>query len=225
MSNDNNVGFDFDDLLSILEDDTSNKENSSDVSSDSLDNDKSSNTSNDSLVDALEDEREVEKRMEEIRSIAKTLNTGISKGNVGSGDLDKDVKDWFNGKTPLPSTSLNSYVTNSNIKMSYGLSRNTLSNFDMMGNLRKFLNSSFDLLFSDSALLGLSPDELIDRVKVGFTIYKDLSVLNSRTILTLNEQRYKNGNDSNTDIDKLSMLLSSIPSDRLQKVLEDLSKG
>ena len=225
MSNDNNAGFDFDDLLSILEDDNSNKENSLDVSSDSLDNDKSSNNSSDSLVDALEDEREVEKRMEEIRSIAKTLNTGISKGNAGSGDLDKDVEDWFNGKAPLPSTGLNNYVTNSNIKMSYGLSRNTLSNFDMMGNLRKFLNSSFDLLFSDSALLGLSPDELIDRVKVGFTIYKDLSVLNSRTILTLNEQRYKNGNDSSTDIDKLSMLLSSIPSDRLQKVLEDLSKG
>lgn len=225
MSSDNNVGFDFDDLLSILEDDNSNKENSSDVSSGSLDNGKSPNNSSDSLVDALDDDREVEKRMEEIRSIAKTLNTGISKGNAGSGDLDKDVEDWFNGKTPLPSTSLNSYVTNSNIKMSYGLSRNTLSNFDMMGNLRKFLNSSFDLLFSDSALLGLSPDELIDRVKVGFTIYKDLSVLNSRTILTLNEQRYKNGNDSSTDIDKLSMLLSSIPSDRLQKVLEDLSKG
>ena len=208
-------GFDFDDLLEILDD--------SNIVSDS--NKKDGKESTNSDKDTLTEEEEAEKKIDEIRSIAKTLNTGIVKGNSGSGDIDQDIIDWFEGKSPLPSTELNNYVTNPNIKMSYGLSRNTLSNFDMMGNLRKFLNSSFELLFSDTAIMGLSPDELVDRVKVGFTIYKDLSVLNSRTVLTLNEQRYKNGSDSSTDIDKLSMLLSSIPSDKLQKILEDLGKG
>lgn len=208
------IGLDFDDLLDILED------------GNVMDSNNTNDSNNDSNEDTgLTEEEEANKKLTEIRSIAKTLNTGVSRGNTGSGDLDKDISDWFDGKTPLPSVELNNYVTNSNIKMSYGLSRNTLSNFDMMGNLRKFLNSSFDLLFSDTAIMGLSPDELVDRVKVGFTIYKDLSVLNSRNILTLNEQRYKNMNESTSDIDKLSMLLSSIPSDKLQKILEDLGKG
>ena len=214
------LGFDFDDLLDILD---GNAQNTSDVTEDtSISN---VNTDNTEVEKVLTDDEEADKKLEEIRSIAKSLNTSLSNGNTGSGDLDKDILDWFDGKSPLPSVDLNNYVTNPNIKMSYGLSRNTLANFDMMGNLRKFINSSFEYLFSDTALMGLAPDELLDRLKVGFTIYKDLSTLNSRTILTLNEQRYKNMNESTSEVDKLSMLLSSIPSDKLQKILEDLGKG
>lgn len=214
------LGFDFDELLDILED--GNSKNSSDAIEDK---ETKAVEEVSTLEKVLTDDEEVDKKMEEIRSIAKSFNTSMAKGSAGSGDLDQDILDWFEGKSPLPSADLNNYVTNPNIKMSYGLSRNTLANFDMMGNLRKFINSSFEYLFSDTALMGLSPDELLDRLKVGFTIYKDLSVLNSRTILTLNEQRYKNMNESTSEIDKLSMLLSSIPSDKLQKILEDLGKG
>lgn len=141
--------------------------------------------------------------------------------NPGSGDVDTDLHNWFNGNDKIPSDNLNSYVSNSILKMDYGISRHTLANFDMMGDLGKFLRSAYDLMFDPNTLMGLSPDELDDRVKTAFTMYRDLAALNQRTLMSLKEYKLKSNTEDETD--KLSMLLSSIPSDKLKALLEEIS--
>lgn len=138
---------------------------------------------------------------------------------VGSGDLDVDLNNWYNGVDKLPSAPLTRYVSNRESKTEYGLSKATLSNYDMMSKLRKFLDESFDYLFNEQAMMGLDPDDLMDRVKVAFTMYKELNNINQKTYFEMNAIRHKYGTDKS---DRLDMLLSSIPSDKLKKILEEL---
>ena len=195
-----------DDLLTILTE--SSKEESSSVSNDIVDTDK----------------EDADKKMEEIRSLVETFGSSDTVGrNQGSGDIDTDLSNWFDGVDSLPSDGLNSYVSNSEAKMSYGLSRNALSGYQMMGKLGKFLDSSMDCLFSESAIMGLSPDDLLDRIKVGFAMFKELGSLNQKTLMALKDYKLKSGSSSD-DTDKLSMLLSSIPSDKLEEILMELNK-
>lgn len=197
---------DDDDLLKILTD--SSKEDEEE---------------NSSVVDT--DEEDANRKMEEIRSLAETFgNSEVIGKNPGSGDIDTDLSNWFEGSDSLPSDKLNGYVSNSEAKMSYGLSRNALSSYQMMGKLGKFLDSSLDMLFSDQAIMGLSPEDILDRVKVGFAMYKELGSLNQKTYMALKDYKLKSGSSSD-DTDKLTMLLSSIPSDKLEEILMELNRS
>ena len=195
-----------DDLISILTE-SSKESESTELSVDLTDSDK----------------EDADRKMEELRSIAKSFGNSVSGRNPGSGDIDVDLSNWFDGVDSLPSDSLSNYVSNSEAKMMYGLSRNTLSSYSLMGKLGKFLDSSMDMLFSDSATLALSPSDLLDRVKVGFAMYKELGALNQRTLMSLKEYKFKSGSSSD-EVDKLTMLLSSIPSDKLEDILSELNK-
>lgn len=169
-----------------------------------------------------EDDTEANRKMDEIKAIAANIDSVVSTSNPGSGDIDQDLLDWFNGNKNLPSDGLNSYVGNPMVKMDYGLSRHTLSNVTKMGVLGKFLDSSFEVLFDENSIMGLMPEELEDRVKLAFTMYKELGALNQKTIMSLKDYRMKTNSESD-EIDKLSLLLSSIPSDKLKSLLLELN--
>ena len=54
-------------------------------------------------------------------------------------------------------------------------------------------------------------------------MYKELGALNQRTLMSLKEYKFKSGSSSD-EVDKLTMLLSSIPSDKLEDILSELNK-
>lgn len=181
------------------------------------------NTSTDA-ASALDesDEVEADKKMKELKAIADQLEESTKGSNPGSGDLDKDLSDWFDGRSSLPSDDLNSYVSNSMIKMDYGTSRHTLSNFSKMGVLSRFLDSSFEIMFDDTTIMTLDPDDLEERVKLAFTMYRELGTLNQRTIQNIRDYHLK-ANTGSDDVDKMSLLLSSIPSDKLKALLLEIT--
>lgn len=203
-----------DDLLSILSE-TDLTENT----------EEKGNKHNPNLSKPSDDEEsEMEDKMQSIKDLANSLQEQSTGSNPGSGDLDTDLSNWFGGKDVLPSDELNTYNANSTIKMSYGLSRHSLKGYEMMGRLGSFLSDSFDVLFSETALMSLDPEDALDRVKVAFTMYKELGALNQKTYRDIVEQQNK-WNQDNGDIDRLAMLLASIPSDKLQGILEEISFG
>jgi hypothetical protein len=91
-----------------------------------------------------------------------------------------------------------------------------------MGILSKFLDSSFEIMFDENSVATLMPDELEDRVKLAFAMYKELAALNQRTIQNMKDYRLKSGSASD-EIDKLSLLLSSIPEEKLKALLTEIS--
>lgn len=143
---------------------------------------------------------------------------------TGSGDVNQDLENWIDGKDLAPSDDLNRYVSATDVKFKYGLTHNTLTNFTLMSQLQKFLNVSNEILFSESAAMNLPPDELESRVRMAFTMYAELSRINQRTAIALEEQRRKY-NDGSTDIDKLALLLASVPSDKLKEILYAITKS
>lgn len=157
----------------------------------------------------------------DIEGSSNHSTTGISSG---SGDVSQDLENWIDGKDLAPSDDLNRFVSATDVKFKYGLTHNTLNNFTLMAQLQKFLDTSNEILFSESAAMNLSPDELESRVRMAFTMYAELSRINQRTALALEEQRRKY-NDGSTDIDKLSLLLSSVPSDKLKEILYAITKS
>ena len=171
----------------------------------------------------LSDEEESNKKIAQLKEMAGLQQAFLDDGNQGSGDIDEDLKNWYEGTDKLPSDPLNHFNSNPIIKMDYGLCRNTLTNYGLMTSLRKFLEGSMELLFSDNALMGLAPEDLEERVKVGFTMYEKLYELNRRTVVSLKDYKLKSlGNEDEND--KLRMLLSSIPNDKLKALLAELSK-
>lgn len=173
--------------------------------------------------DSTEDDIEATKKLDELKALAVELESTTKGSNPGSGDLDTDINNWFNGSDNLPSDGLNSYVGNASIKMDYGLTRHTLSSFEMMGSLRKFLDSSFEMLFDENVVMGLSPEDLENRVKLAFTMYKELGAQAQKTVMNIKDYKLKANSDSSDEVDKLSMLLSSIPSDKLKALLKEIS--
>ena len=169
-----------------------------------------------------EDSAEADKKLQELAKIASEISTTPTTSNPGSGDIDQDLEDWFNGVKQLPSDELGLYVSNPIPKMDFGTIRHTLSGFSKMGVLGKFLDSSFELLFAEGAAVGLSPDELEERVKLAFAMYKELSALNQRTIRDMKDYRMKSGTAAD-EVDKLALLLSSIPEEKLKALLTEIS--
>ena len=143
---------------------------------------------------------------------------------TGSGDVNQDLENWIDGKDLAPSDDLNRYVSATDVKFKYGLTHNTLTNFTLMSQLQKCLEVSNEILFSESAAMNLPPDELESRVRMAFTMYAELSRINQRTAIALEEQRRKY-NDGSTDIDKLALLLASVPSDKLKEILYAITKS
>lgn len=179
------------------------------------------------LEKAMQDseEEEADRKLEEIKQLAGAIETSIQGENTGSGDLDTDLQKWFDGEDTLPSDNLTHYVSNPTVKMDYGLTKSTLSNFGLMGKLKKFIeDDAFELLFTEQALMGLDPEDVEGRVKLAAELYTKLAALNSKIINDMRNIRLKS-QDGTSEIDKLQMLLSSIPSEKLEEILKSLSFG
>lgn len=209
------------DLLSILEEsveeDKTNKTSKSDEGISEVEKLMSSDkdTSTESIDTAIS--------VKDVQAIAESFNK-IS-GNKGSGNLDTDLSNWFEGVDDLPSDALNNNVANASVKLDYGLTHSTLTSFKLMNKLRKFIEEdAFDLLFSENAILGIDSEEVLDRVKTAFTMYKELGSLTQRTVQSMREYKYKTGSEG-TDVDRLTMLLSTIPSDKLESTLKEIAFG
>lgn len=202
------------DLLDMLNRDLA--ERHSESKQDSGVDEKVDNSSDD-INFTSEKEESFRDKLKELKNISD--NTSMS--SVGTGDIDKDLERWFRGEDSIPSDSLNTYVTNYGVKANYGMSRATLTNFEIMNKTRKFIEGSIDVLFNESELLNLDTDSLEERLKLAFTIYERLNSLNNKTILALAEQQYKY-NENNSTMDRLNMLLSSIPSEKLESILKSL---
>ena len=177
----------------------------------------------DTSVSVDTDEEEASKKLQELKDIASQLSVETVNNNTGSGDIDTDLSNWFDGKDALPSSSLTNYVSNASVKMEYGLQRQVLSSYSLMGKLYKFLSEdAFDVLFNEQALLSLDSEEVEARVKIAFTMYERLAALNAKVNHDLKDYKLKSNTD-NTDIDRLSLLLGSIPSEKLTKMLEEIA--
>ena len=171
----------------------------------------------------ISDEEEANKKLQELKDIASQLSIDTTNFDPGSGNIDDDLANWFDGKDALPSSSLTNYVSNSSVKMEYGLQRQVLSSYTLMGKLYKFLSEdAFDVLFDESALLSLDAEEVESRVKTAFTMYERLAALNAKINRDLKDYKLKSNTD-NSDIDRLSLLLGSIPSEKLSKMLEEIA--
>lgn len=205
MSGSSDNLFDNEDLLSILNADMESKE--------SLDS---------SLQDS--DEIEQQKKLDEIKELSSQITSlnNIDVENLGSGDIDTDLSNWYDGIDSMPSVPLNQYVSNRDIKMEYGLSKNTITNYSMIGKLNHVIDDMFPLLFDTNALLSLTPSELEERMKLAFAMRDKLYSQSERAVKNLRESKLR-GNDTD-DVDKLRMLLSSISSDKLKAVLSELNK-
>ena len=160
----------------------------------------------------------------DVLDIEDSSNHSTTSISSGSGDVSQDLENWIDGKDLAPSDDLNRFVSATDVKFKYGLTHNTLNNFTLMAQLQKFLDTSNEILFSEAAAMNLSPEELESRVRMAFTMYAELSRINQRTALALEEQRRKY-NDGSNDIDKLSLLLSSVPSDKLKEILYAITKS
>nr|DAQ48206.1 MAG TPA: hypothetical protein [Bacteriophage sp.] len=177
-----------------------------------------------SAIDILNDEtKELSEKSEkeDISTDLDVIQTGVV--NTGSGDLDVDLDDWYEGVKLTPSENLTRYVSGGTLKMQYGLSKSTLNNFSIMNKLKKFIEEAGDVLFSETEMLQLTPSELEERMKMAFTMYSDLNRINQRTVISLNEQARKY-NKGKSDVDKLAILLSSISNEKLKKLLDELNK-
>lgn len=185
----------------------------------------SSNTSvaTNNTVSVDSDEDEANKKLQELKDIASQLSIDTNNLTPGSGNIDDDLSNWFEGRDALPSGALTNYVSNSSVKMEYGLQRQVLSSYSLMGKLYKFLSEdAFDVLFNEQALLSLDSEEVESRVKIAFTMYERLAALNAKVNRDLKDYKLKSNTD-NTDIDRLSLLLGSIPSEKLNKILEEIA--
>lgn len=171
------------------------------------------------------EEEEADRKLEEIRQLTGAIETSVQGQNKGSGDIDGDLKRWFDGDDTLPSDDLSGYVSNPTVKMDYGLTRQTLSNFGLMGKLRKFIEEdAFEVLFTESSIMGLDPEDLERRVKLASDLYTHIASLNSKVINDMRNIRLKT-QDGTSELDKLQMLLSSIPSGKLEDILKSLAFG
>ena len=141
----------------------------------------------------------------------------------GSGDVGTDLDRWIEGKDLTPSDDLNRYVSSTDVKFKYGLSHSTMNNFALMTKLKKFLDGANEMLFNEEAVLNLSPYELENRVRTAFTMYAELAKINQRTVLALEQQR-RRYNDGTSEVDKLALLLSSVPTEKLKDILTAVQK-
>lgn len=217
---------DNDDLIRMLseeEDDEETKDNTEEGTEEETDEEEEQEDNvSTSAIDTFRDDKEEEETEEDNTSTdLDVIQTDVI--NAGSGDLDVDLDDWYEGTKLTPSENLTRYVSGGTLKMQYGLSKSTLNNFTIMNKLKKFIEEAGDILFSDTEMLQLTPSELEERMKMAFTMYSDLNRINQRTVISLNEQARKY-NKGKSDVDKLAILLSSISNEKLKKLLDELNK-
>lgn len=221
---------DNEDLISILSKGSDTNNDTKDID-DTIDVecsvDDTEDVSNDVVVNKKKNGSSVQSSLSNLATAIEVLNreTKSDSSNTfkGSGDVGTDLSRWIDGKDLTPSDDLNRYVSSADVKFKYGLSHSTMNNFDLMTKLKKFLDGANEMLFNEEAVLNLSPYELENRVRTAFTMYAELAKINQRTVLALEQQR-RRYNDGTSEVDKLALLLSSVPTEKLKDILTAVQK-
>lgn len=221
---------DNEDLISILSKGSDTNNDTKDID-DTIDVecsvDDTEDVSNDVVVNKKKNGSSVQSSLSNLATAIEVLNreTKSDSSNTfkGSGDVGTDLDRWIEGKDLTPSDDLNRYVSSTDVKFKYGLSHSTMNNFALMTKLKKFLDGANEMLFNEEAVLNLSPYELENRVRTAFTMYAELAKINQRTVLALEQQR-RRYNDGTSEVDKLALLLSSVPTEKLKDILTAVQK-
>jgi hypothetical protein len=155
-----------------------------------------------------------------IKSNVKSIIDMIgNSGNPGSGDVTQDLLSWFNGNDKLPSDPLAEYLSNASLKAEFGMFFNMIANFSRMKRLQEFVDKAEDAYFNPDDILNFDPDELRTRLLAASNVMKDLYEMNRRTISSMKSKTKE------SEMDKLKILLSAIPNNKLKEIITNLNNG
>ena len=140
-------------------------------------------------------------------------------GNYGSGDITEDLMNWFNGNDKLPSDPLAGFLSNAVLKAEFGMFFNMIKNFSRMKKLQDFVDKAEDIYFNPEDIMRLDPDELKKRLESASDVMKNLYEMNRRTISGIKQK------GKEEEMDKLKILLSAIPSNKLKDIISSLNKN
>lgn len=138
-------------------------------------------------------------------------------GNPGSGDITQDLLNWFNGGDKLPSDPLAGFLSNAALKAEFGLFFNMISNFSRMKRLQEFVDSAEQIYFNPDEIVTMDPEELKSRLASASNVIQNLYEMNRRTIASM---KTKGKED---EMDKLKMLLSAIPNNKLKDIITNIT--
>jgi hypothetical protein len=140
-----------------------------------------------------------------------------STGNIGSGDVTEDLMNWFKGDDKLPSDPLVEFLNSASLKVEFGMMFNMIKNFARLKKLQDFVDQAEEVYFDPNEIINLEPDELKERMKFASDIMSNMFEMNRKTIMGM-----KKKNDEE-DMDKLKLLLSAIPSNKLKDIITNLT--
>ena len=187
------------------------------------------------LLDMLNDEEGIEE-VEEDNGLGKLESGGVEdfedleamfmrelangvSDHDGTGDVYEDLLSWLNDEEKLPSSPLVSYMGNFKVKMRCALYFYHLNNLSRAKNLSEYLRVSESLLFDKDDIPTMDTEELKTRYAQGLRTLGDI-MEQSRRILHLFEKDLKT--DKDDSIDKLRILLGSMPSHKIKEMFKYL---
>jgi predicted CopG family antitoxin len=94
-----------------------------------------------------------------------------------------------------------------------------IKNFSRMKKLQDFVDKAEDIYFNPEDIMRLDPDELKKRLESASDVMKNLYEMNRRTISGIKQK------GKEEEMDKLKILLSAIPSNKLKDIISSLNKN
>lgn len=138
-------------------------------------------------------------------------------GNMGSGDIIEDMIGWLQNTDKIPSDPLNSFIANSDVKLERSMDFNILMALSKRAsNLLEFITESEKMLFDPNDLLSLETDDLKERHAAASKSFDNMMELTRKMLHSLKKEK------RDAEVDKLKMLLSSLPSEKLIDLIRAL---
>ena len=157
--------------------------------------------------------------LEDLEALFSKELAGESFDHDGTGDIYEDLVGWLNDEEKLPSSPLVSYMGNFKVKMRCALYFYHLNNLSRARNLSEYLRASEVILFNKDDIPATDTEELKSRYTQGLRTLGDI-MEQSRRILHLFEKDLKN--DKDDSVDKLRILLGSMPSHKIKELFKYL---
>lgn len=166
---------------------------------------------------AIENSPKVDTEKKVPEDYSSILDILGNSGNPGTGDVSEDLMNWLNAMDKLPSDPLATFLNNAVLKAEFGMFFNLIKNFSRLKKLQDFVDRAEDIYFNTDDIITLSPDEIKERMESASDIMKNLYEMNRRTIQSAKTK------GKEEEMDKLKMLLSAIPNNKLKDILTSLN--
>ncbi len=138
-------------------------------------------------------------------------------GNMGSGDVIEDLIGWLQNRDKIPSDPLSSFTANSEVKLERSIDFNILMAMSRRAsNLLDFISESEKALFDPNDILGMEVDDLKERHTAASKSFDNMMELTRKLLHSLKKDK------RDEEVDKLKMLLSSLPSEKLVDLIRVL---